>query len=126
MPARTGFGVPVFVTAKSAWPAVATTTVAVAELLEGFGSVVLEETVAVSLMSVPDAVAGLTVTVTLNVVDAPGAKDGMLHAIDVREHVQPLVPDVGTTETNVVFVGVAELQVTVLALAGPALATTMV
>lgn len=125
-PASTGFGVPVFVTARSAWPAVATTTVTVATLFEGFGSVVADETFAVSVMTVPEGVVAPTVTITVNVVDAPAANVGIVHEIAPGVHVQPEVPDVGVTETKVVFAGIASLKTTVLALPGPLFVTTTV
>jgi hypothetical protein len=52
----------VFAIDRSACPAAATTSVAVAELLAEFGSVVAEVTVAVLLIAVPAGVPVFTVT----------------------------------------------------------------
>jgi hypothetical protein len=52
----------VFAIERSACPVAATTSVAVAELLAEFGSVVAEVTVAVLLIAVPAAVPAFTVT----------------------------------------------------------------
>jgi hypothetical protein len=76
LPTVTGLGDAVLVTAMSAWPAVATTTFAVAVLLFGFGSGVVAETFAVSVMTVPEAVPAVTLTTTVKVVDAPAANVG--------------------------------------------------
>ena len=77
-PASTVIGVPVFVTAKSDWPAAATMVVTVAELFVGFGSMVVADTFAVSVMTVPDATAEPTFATTVNVVDEPTGREAML------------------------------------------------
>src|SRR5580704_11419978 len=69
----TGFGVAELRTLKSACPAVATTTVAVALLLLGFGSVVVEETLAMTGIDVPEAVPAITCRTTVKVAEAPEA-----------------------------------------------------
>jgi hypothetical protein len=126
LPARTGFGVPVIVTARSACPVVATTTVAIATLFEGFGSVVVAETVAISVIVIPEAVKAFTFTTTVNLVDAPTASVGIVHEITPPVHVQPDVPEVAATETKVVFVGTVSVKATLLAAAGPLFVTTTV
>lgn len=125
-PARTGFGVPVFVTARSAWPEDATTTFTVAELFDGFGSVVLEETFAVSVMIVPDGTVAPTFTTTVNVDEAPDANVGIEQEITPGVQVHPPVPELWVTETKVVLVGIVSLNTTLLALAGPLFVTTTV
>ncbi|HEY2544444.1 MAG TPA: hypothetical protein VGI46_00110, partial [Candidatus Acidoferrum sp.] len=73
----------------------ATTSVAVAELLFGFGSVVVEETFAVSEMTVPEAVPALTVSTTVKVVEAPEASVALEHVRVplTTEQVQPVAGD---------------------------------
>jgi hypothetical protein len=100
--------------------------VAIAKLFEGFGSVVLEETLAVSVITVPDAVPPITVTTTVNVVEAPTANEGFVHEIEMPVHVQPPVPDVLAAETKVVFAGSASVNASVLAVLGPLFVMTTV
>src|ERR1700674_4092278 len=105
LPSVTGLGEAELVTAMSAWPAVATTTVAVALLLFGLGSGVEAETFAVSVMTVPDAVPAVTFTTTVNVADALTAS---VAAVQVRfpaatEQLHP--PGTGVSETKVVLIG---------------------
>ena len=126
LPASTGFGVAVLVTAKSACPAVATTTVVVARLLEGFGSVVLDDTFAISEITVPEGVPAFSNTTTVNVVEAPAENDPMLHDITPAVQLHPAVPDVAATETTVVFAGIVSLKSTLLAVEGPWFVTTTV
>ena len=100
LPPVTGFGAAELITLKSDCPEVATTTVAVAELLFGLGSVVAEETFAVSVMNVPEGVPEFTVTTTVKVVEAPGATVGF-EQVSVplaTAHVQPVAGD-GAAET---------------------------
>jgi len=61
LPAVTGFGLPEFVTLRSACTPEATAMLTVAELFAGFVSRVVVDTVAVSVMIVPAAVPALTV-----------------------------------------------------------------
>ena len=61
LPALTGFGLPAFVMLKSACPADATAMLEVAVLLLVLVSLLVVETVAVSVMMVPDAVPPFTV-----------------------------------------------------------------
>jgi hypothetical protein len=126
LPASTGFGVPVFVSAKSACPAVATTVVTVATLFDGFGSVVAADTFAVSVMIVPEGTAAPTLTTTVKVVDAPLANVGIVQEIEAPEQVQPPVPDVAATDTNEVFAGSASVNATVLDVPGPLFVITTV
>jgi hypothetical protein len=60
LPAETGFGVPVFVTTRSAWVADATAMFTVAELLPGLVSRELVDADSVSVMIVPAAVPAVT------------------------------------------------------------------
>src|ERR1700675_1604522 len=120
LPPVTGLGVAELRTLKSACPAVATTTVAVALLLFGFGSFVVEETSAVSVISVPEAVPAVTFSTTVNVVEAPEATVGFeqVRVPLTTEQVQPAAGE-GVAETNVVLAGIASLKATVLAVAAP-------
>ena len=127
MPSLTGFGLAELATLKSACPEMATTSVAVAELLLGFGSVVVEETLAVSVITVPEAVPEFTVKTTANVAEEPEASVAFeqVSVPPTTEQVQPVVGD-GVAETNVVFAGMASLKATVLAAAAPLFLTTTV
>jgi hypothetical protein len=87
---------------------------------------VLEETLAVEVMTVPEGVVPITVTITVNVVDAFSAKDGFVHEIETSEHVQPPVPPVAVAETKVVLAGSASVKATVLDVLGPLFVTTTV
>ena len=69
LPAETDVGDATFVATRSAWVDVATTSVAVAELLPAFGSVVVELTLAVSLIAVPAAVPAVTCRPMVKVAD---------------------------------------------------------
>jgi len=131
LPAATGFGLPVLVTLRSAWVAPATVAVAVAESSPEFVSCVEVAPVAVSVMTVPDAVPALTLTTTGNELDEPGATLGSLQLI-----VPPALPTVGrvqdhpegtgVSDWNVVFVGTTSVKVAVLQLLGPLLLTVCV
>src|SRR5277367_3014821 len=118
-------GVAALVTLRSAWPAVATTSVAVAALLLGFGSVVVAATFAVSVMTVPAAVPELTVSTTANVAEVPEASVALEHVSVplATEQVQPLEGG-GVAETNVVLARIASLKATVDAAAEPLFLTT--
>src|SRR5579863_4881744 len=126
-PGVTGLGAPVFVTLKSYCPAPATVTFAVAVLLDGFESGVAVEVLAVSEMIVPDAVPAPTVTTSVKVDVAPEA------SVPIVQVTFPPEPGLGqlhtvpvcANEKNVVFVGIASLNVTVVAAAGPSFVTVM-
>src|SRR5271165_4758592 len=125
LPLVTGLGVAELVTLKSACPAVATTTVAVAALLFGFGSVVVEATFAVSVMAVPDAVPAVTCRTTAKLTEAPEASVAF-EQVRVPVTTEQVHPDegVGVAETNVVLAGIASLKATVPAAAAPLFLTT--
>src|SRR5271154_5215743 len=93
-PGVTGFGDAELVTLKSYWPAEATVTFTVELLLDGFGSGVEVEVLAVLVMTVPEAVPAVTAPLkvqavvapegseaTVQLTDAPGA--GQTHAVPV-------------------------------------------
>ena len=129
LPAATDVGVAVLVVIRSAWVAVATTSAAVAVLLAELGSVVVELTVAVSLIAVPAAVPAATPTITGKLA-VPVAKLGL---VQVMLPVPPAVgsmqdhpPGIGVNDTNVVFGGVVSVKLTPVAVLGPALRTTWV
>ena len=129
LPTTTGSGLSTFVTERSALPAAAATVVvAVAELFAGLGSVVVEETDAVLVMTVPPAVAPSTATTSVN--DALPAI--MLAFV---QEIEPVAPTAGVVQlhppgddstTNVVFAGTESVSVTFAAAFGPALLTVIV
>jgi len=113
----------VFAIERSACPAAATTSVAVAELLAELGSVVAEVTVAVLLIAVPAAVPAFTVTTYVKVA-VPGAK---LASVQVPvAAVQIHVPPGPVSDTRVVFAGSVSVSVTLVATLGPEFVTTCV
>src|SRR5580698_1128956 len=122
-PAVTGFGSALLVTLKSYWPADATVTFTVALLLEGFGSGVEVEVLAVLVMTVPDAVPAVTVRISVNVVVAPGGSDAMVQLTAVPGAGQDHVVPVCASEEKVVFAGIVSAKVTLLVAAGPLLCT---
>src|SRR5262249_37126845 len=119
----TGLGLAELVTERSAWPAVATTTEAVASLLLGLGSVVDELTLAVSLMTVPAAVPAATLSWKLNVAEPPEARDPVeqVRTLEMTEHDQPTT--IGTV-TRVVLAGMGSVKATLVAAAAPLFRTT--
>ena len=126
-PARTGFGDPDYVTAISAWPAVATVKFAVTRLLDGFGSTVEDVTSAVSEMTTPEEVPAFTFTTTMIVAGAPTAR------VATEQDTVPVPPTEGAlqvqpagalTETNVVLDGTVSLSWVGPATDGPWLVTT--
>jgi hypothetical protein len=129
LPAATDVGAAVFVVIRSASVAVATTSAAVAVLLAVLGSVVVELTVAVSLIAVPAGVPALTFTITGKLA-VPVAKLGsvqvMLPALPTVGSTQDHPPGIGVSDTNVVFAGVVSVKLTPVAVLGPALVTTWV
>jgi hypothetical protein len=112
----------VFDIERSACPAAATTSVAVAVLLAALGSVVAELTVAVLLIAVPAAVPAFTVTPNV-IVAVPGAKLGFVQVSVASVQVHPAGP---LSDTAVVFAGSVSVSFTVVAVLGPALVTTCV
>src|SRR5258706_13435747 len=110
LPAVTGSGVPTLLTLKSAWPAVPTAMLNVAELSPGTVSRVAVATVTVSEMIVPAGVPTFTFTTTWKLVTVARARVAIVHVM------LPVAPTAGVThahptgvvaETNVVFVGTA-------------------
>src|SRR5580704_1806656 len=111
LPSVTGLGVAELVMLRSACPAAATRTVAIASLLARFGSVVVEETSAVTAMDVPEAVPAVTFSTTVNVVEAAEASVGF-EQVSVpltTVEVQPAAGE-GVAETNVVLTGIVSLK----------------
>jgi hypothetical protein len=124
LPAVTEVADGVFVNTRVASPAAATTSVAVALLLEALGSLIAELTEAVSVKVVPSAVPTGTVTMKVIVPVAVGASDGAVQlygTVDVQTN-----PPVPASEENVVPVGSVSGTVTVVAVLGPLLVTTCV
>src|ERR1051326_7051780 len=121
LPAVTPFGLPEFVTLKSACAPEATAMVEVAELLAVLLSRPVVATVAVSVMIVPAPVPPLTVYFAVMVAVDPGGTLGLVQAIGEafgQVHVPPPVVTTAT-ETNVVLPGRASLNVPALQLLGP-------
>jgi len=108
LPGNTGFGDAELVTLRSYWPAEATTTFDVAELLLGLGSVMLEDTFAVSEITVPDGVAPFTLSLSVKLAVAPAARVPIVAVIlpvpptDGLLHDQPEAQD---SEANVAYPG---------------------
>lgn len=121
VPAITGTGVAEFVTYKSAESP--TTTVAEALLLPPLGSPVVDETVSVCVMIVPDATVLLTVTTKVKFAVVLAASVAMVHCRVATVQVQPAEP---VSVCAVVFAGSDSRSLTVLALAGPAFITVWV
>jgi hypothetical protein len=116
-PACTGTGLAEFVTERSA--ELATCTLEDALLLPVFGSLVDDETDAVSVMLVPDATVVGTVTMNVNVA-VPTGRLAMLHVYGeavVQVHPEP------DSEKNVLFAGTASARTTEVAVAGPLFVT---
>ena len=119
LPASTGTGLAEFVTDKSAESATCTLTVAL--LLPMFGSPVALLTDAVSVMVVPEATAVFTFTTKVKFAVALAASVPMEHVkgeTEVQAH--PAGP---VSDTNVVLAGRVSVRTTVVAEAGPPLAT---
>jgi hypothetical protein len=125
-PGVTGFGDAELVTLKSYWPAEATVTLTVELLLEGFGSGVEVEVLAVLVMTVPEAVPAVTVMIKVNVVVAPEGSDAMVQLTTVPGAGQLHAVPVCAREENVVCAGIASVNVTELVAAGPLLCTVTV
>jgi hypothetical protein len=114
-PGTTGSGDAATVTARSALP-VATTVVVVDDVLfEVFESGVVLDTVAVSVITVPDAVPGLTRTCSGKLRDAPlatGVADEQLIApVPPTAGVMQVHPAGGVSDWNVQFAGTFSVNV---------------
>jgi hypothetical protein len=118
----------VFVTTRSAWVDVATTSFAVALLFARFGSFVVVVTVAVLLMAVPAAVP----VGTFNTIEKLDEVTPRLASVQLMVPVPPAAgvvqdhPDGTVIEPNVVFAGVVSVRVVPAALLGPEFVTTCV
>lgn len=128
--AATGLGAAVCVMERSAVPAAATSTTAVAVLFARFGSFVPDVTEAVSMICVPLGTPETTFTTTVNAVLPPepdgtsGFEQIMLPTV---VHVQPAAPlPEATIDWNVVFAGIASLKTAFSASYGPLFATVCV
>src|SRR5689334_7161173 len=128
-PAFTGSGVSVTLTDRSADGGVATVVVVVAESLPGVGSAVAVATVAESVITVPPGVAASTLTTRVNTSLAAAA------TLERQQVTEPVAPTAGvvqdqpaaeTSDTKVVFAGIASLSVAVAAASGPELPTVIV
>jgi hypothetical protein len=125
LPAFTGLGLALFVTAKSAWVALATPIFDVAVLFAVFVSCDVVASVAVSVMTVPAVVPAVTFTTTGKVLVEPGATLGFVQLIDPTV-VQVHPAGTGLNETKVVFAGIASVNVAEAQLLGPLFVTTWV
>jgi hypothetical protein len=122
LPAITVGGVATVVSARSACPTDATTSVAVAELAPNAWFPAL--TVTVSVMTVPLGVSALTVYTTVKVPVEPAATPGFEQGV-AGNPVQ-VQPAGGATEKNVVLAGVASLNEAPVAVIDPVFVTTCV
>src|SRR5258708_22363787 len=121
LPAVTGFGVPLLVTAKSQSGVRLVTTVVL--LLAELGSPVVEEMEEFAVIVATTTVEA-TFTTTMMSADAPAARVGSLQVTEaVITQVQPTGAE---TEANVVLAGIASVKLTAEAEAGPLLVTVCV
>jgi hypothetical protein len=123
LPACTGTGL-----AESVMPRFAeapTCTLAEALLLLGFGSVTADVTESVCVIVVPDATFEFTATTKVKFAVVFAASDAMVQLGGVVVVLQLHVPG-PVSETTVAFVGTGSLNVTVVAVAGPAFVTLCV
>src|SRR5690349_15452699 len=116
LPAITGSGESLLVTARSAW--VCTVVVAVPVLLPGVGSVVAVAATALLLMVAPLAVLALTWTTMVKTAVSPAATVALEKTTvpvppTAGAEVDQPVPVVTIAETNVVLAGTASVTVTV-------------
>ena len=125
-PGVTGFGDAELLTLRSYWPADATVTFTVELLLDGFGSGVAVEVLAVLVTTVPDAVPATTVTTRVKVVVPPEGNDAMVQLTDAPGAGQTHAVPACARETKVVCVGITSVKVTAVAAAGPLFFTTIV
>src|SRR5208282_5256017 len=130
LPAVTGFGNPELDTAKSAWPAEATRVVAVAELLPELGSGVEEAMLAVSEITVPEAVPEVTLRTIAKVEVAKAAKELSVQVIvpvKPTGRVLQSQPEGGVNAApRVVLTGMVSVNTAEEAAEGPLLVTTAV
>src|SRR5271169_1499880 len=128
LPAVTGFGLPEFLTLRSACAPEATAMLTVAELSNVFESCVALAPVTVSVMIVPAAAPAATVYTAVIVPVEPGGTLGFEQLTGpVARQVQVPPPEVtAPTEKNAVFAGVSSVSVAVLQLLGPWLYTVWV
>ncbi len=124
LPAVTGFGLAELVTRRSACVAPATAIEDVAELSVVLVSREVVPAVAVSVMIVPAAVPAFTLNTTVNTADDPAATLGFVQ--ELAGNPVQVQPAGGVTDTNVVFAGIASVNVAVLQLLGPPLVTVCV
>src|SRR4029077_4645213 len=121
-PAATGLGLPLLVTVRSHEVLTVVTTVVL--LFAGVGSLVVAETEEFAVI-VATAIAGPTFTTTIMFASAPAASGfgsvQVTEAVTVHDH-----PTGGETETNVVFAGIASVNVTPDAAPGPLFVTIWV
>ncbi len=121
LPANTGFGVPLLVTAKSQSGVTLVTTVVL--LLAELGSPVVAEMEEFAVIVATTTVEA-TFTTTMMSADAPAARVGSLQVTEaVITQVQPTGAE---TEANVVLAGIASVKLTAEAEAGPLLVTVCV
>src|SRR6267143_1225168 len=116
LPAITGLGLPLLVTARSQFALTFVTTVVL--LFAALGSPVVAEIDEFAVM-VATTTDGATFTTTMMSADAPAARVG---SVQVTEAVMTQVQPAGAeTETNVVLAGIASVKFTAEAATGPLL-----
>jgi hypothetical protein len=121
LPACTGIGLFELVMASAADGE--TTTLAEALLLVLLGSPVAAETASVSVSVVPDAAVADTVATNVKFAVVPEVRLAMVQVSVATEHVQPVGP---VSVMAVSPVGIVSVNLTVVAVAGPALVTDCV
>jgi len=121
LPAVTGFGLPEFVTLKSACVPDATAMFTVAVLSARFVSFEVVAPVTVSLIIVPAIVPAFTLYTAVIVPVEPACTLGFVHDTGAEfGQVQVPPPEVtADTDTNAVLAGVGSVNVAVLQLLGP-------
>jgi methenyltetrahydromethanopterin cyclohydrolase len=120
VPAVTGSGVSVFVTLRSAEPT-PTVVTAVAELFAGTGSAVVDDSVAVFVMTVPELSDGSVCTTIVK-------KSAVTPKLAFEHVIVPVAPTAGVvhvhgpvvdSDTNVVPAGSVSVKLALAALLGP-------
>src|SRR5437868_14640203 len=94
LPAVTGSGTPTLVTLRSACPPTPTAMATGDELFPGTVSFVAVVTLGVSVISVPEGVPAVTLTITWKFVVVAGASDAIVHVI------VPVAPTPGNTQAQ--------------------------
>ncbi len=117
-PAITGFGDALLVTVSSPPAAVPTMVLSIAVLLAELGSLAVELTEAVSVITVPFAVPAFTFTIRENVAEVPPTRLTIEHTT-LLDPVLQVQPEGAAIETNVVLAGIVATRVALSPALGP-------